>query len=196
MIGAFKERAFFSAARPSPAATPAERSLGEGSIRILPGQYFDAETGLFYNYYRDYDPQTARYVESDPIGLAGGLNTYGYARQNPLRHVDPTGQATVCVVGASPQDLCYEDCFWREVRVCLLGVPAGCGVVFGFAWYLGSISAGAAAVSFVGCTLAVGGVCAIQKHNICTRRCSGPDPDPNDPWDPNKYPWQRSPWLR
>ena len=55
-----------------------------------------------YNYYRDYDPQTGRYVESDPIGLKGGVNTYGYAQQNPLFNVDPDGllskavEACVC----------------------------------------------------------------------------------------------------
>ncbi|MDM1022265.1 RHS repeat-associated core domain-containing protein [Acinetobacter sp. VNK23] len=42
------------------------------------GQYYDQEVNLFYNYFRDYDPITGRYVESDPVGLDGGLNTYGY----------------------------------------------------------------------------------------------------------------------
>ncbi|MBT8067910.1 MAG: hypothetical protein KJO09_11770 [Gammaproteobacteria bacterium] len=46
---------------------------------------------LFYNYYRTYDPSTGRYLESDPIGLQGGLNTYGYVYQNPLRWIDPLG---------------------------------------------------------------------------------------------------------
>ncbi|MFZ6658118.1 RHS repeat-associated core domain-containing protein, partial [Undibacterium sp. TJN19] len=55
------------------------------------GQYFDQETGLHYNYFRDYDPRTGRYVESDPIGLAGGMTTYGYVGANPVSGIDPNG---------------------------------------------------------------------------------------------------------
>jgi RHS repeat-associated protein len=57
----------------------------------FPGQYHDKETGLYHNGFRDYDPSTGRYIESDPIGLAGGLNTYSYVGGNPLDRVDPHG---------------------------------------------------------------------------------------------------------
>jgi len=57
----------------------------------FPGQYYDAESGLYYNYFRDYDPATGRYIESDPIGLNGGVSTYGYVGANPLGAIDPMG---------------------------------------------------------------------------------------------------------
>ncbi len=57
----------------------------------FPGQYYDSETGLHYNYFRYYNPQTGRYITPDPIGLEGGINLFVYVANNPVNFVDPIG---------------------------------------------------------------------------------------------------------
>jgi RHS repeat-associated protein len=79
----------------------------------LPGQYLDKETGLYQNARRDYSPGDGRYVESDPIGLYGGVQTYGYAENQPVRLIDPLGlRAQICcrdlpVAGIAGFKHCY-----------------------------------------------------------------------------------------
>ena len=67
----------------------------------FPGQVADVESGWFYNWHRDYNPALGRYVQSDPIGLRGGANTFGYVGGSPLDRLDPQGLYGCMLVGLS-----------------------------------------------------------------------------------------------
>jgi RHS repeat-associated protein len=72
-----------------PAILPSD-GIGEAQPVRFQGQYYDDESGLHYNRFRYYDPDIGRFVSIDPIGLAGGANSYGYA-SNSINWVDPVG---------------------------------------------------------------------------------------------------------
>jgi RHS repeat-associated protein len=90
----------------------------------FPGQYYDSETGLNQNYFRDFDPAVGRYIESDLIGLEGGINTYAYAHNSPVRYIDPFGlDVQICMQPAFGISWNPIDHYWIKTD----SVEAGMG---------------------------------------------------------------------
>ena len=119
--------------------------FGEATILVnsiesntrFPGQYQDDETGLHYNYFRTYDPSIGRYTQSDPIGLGGGINRYGYAYADPVQIADRFGLSPLerarffsCAADAN---VSVRDCFEQARQQRHL-----CAGATGLAQYLGS----------------------------------------------------------
>jgi RHS repeat-associated protein len=145
------------------------QSLGSFVYNLrYPGQAYDSETGLSYNYFRDYDPQTGRYVESDPLGLVLGVASsavvpgnlravvprlplamradprmnppYAYVDGSPVKYTDPTGQCPWCFVGVGA----LVGAGANVVGSLISGNPVTVAGV------LGGAAAGAAAVAMAG----------------------------------------------
>lgn len=176
---------------------PNESPSGLGSFTYnlrFPGQYYDAETGTHYNYFRDYDPSIGRYVESDPIGRLGGLNTYGYVRATPLtsRDVfglrdapgDPEDKPLLHPDYRAPDPMqakCWVICKFKMQAVCnfplqALGTLAGMGIGF-FAGAVGG-PPGAAGGGTLGAELGNAGgfaLCSYLTKKHCDVEC------PKDP---------------
>jgi RHS repeat-associated protein len=84
----------------------------------LPGQWFQAETGLHYNWHRQYDPTVGRYTQPDPLGFVDGPSVYAYVNSAAQQRIDPKGLRSS---GWDPRDpKCYEECVAEEEKACWL----------------------------------------------------------------------------
>jgi RHS repeat-associated protein len=115
---------------PFGAAAPNQNPSGLGSFAYnprFPGQLYDQEDNLYYNYFRNYEPTLARYVQSDPIGMEGGLGTYTYVDDGPLVDTDPKGQGRF-TKQCGPCTVTFDSDQWKGAHThwqCP-GQPQGC----------------------------------------------------------------------
>jgi RHS repeat-associated protein len=112
----------------------------------FPGQYYDVETGLHYNWHRYYDPETGRYFRADPIGLAGGINPYIYTLNNPVNLIDPMGLDPLDPITGERSEVmgCHHEYRMSEGEIAFLlflydiaDFPSGEGIGPGLAMVLG-----------------------------------------------------------
>jgi len=118
----------------------------------FPGQYYDQETGLHYNYFRDYKPDIGRYLTPDPIGLEGGINLFVYVGNNPVNYTDPMG-----LEKSDSNNKCSEPC-WRNkcyqecINICFPICYTTCVII-------------------TKCVFLCGPTCMAACHNSCRQWC-------------------------
>ena len=117
----------------------------------LPGQYFDKETNVHYNYFRDYDAALGRYIQSDPIGLAGGLNTYAYAASHPTSASDFFGLASSCQASNQACADGFAKCVDDKRNECFMTATIVCGACFMTRQGVLVCLAGCATISYLVC---------------------------------------------
>jgi len=182
-------------------SNPADEDPDANSVAFdlplrLPGQRYDQETGLHYNLARDYWPDGGRYVQSDPIGLQGGLNTYAYVYSSPLSGVDPLGLDVVSMYpmmddllnrrgspgGGIACDVrkieCLSMCLLENQLICVpLGMGLGTLVGGTTAAVMACVNPPLAYPTFVLVNAGVGGtttyVCNVEMRERCKEKCGG-----------------------
>jgi RHS repeat-associated protein len=157
------------------------QSLGTFVYNLrFPGQYYQAETGLNYNYVRDYDQSSGRYIESDPIGLGAGVNTYAYTRGNPISLRDPSGKDPLVVIGAiiggvaGAVQAANSGGGWNEGNALNILTGAATGAAVGALAGLVPTSAGPLATLITGALAGGGGNIASQVTSYGVARLTTP----------------------